>query len=105
VRARLCTVSAARLTTAELRSLYDELLDLAHNGTGHVKRQAIGDLLKLAQAAASDEDARDEETEGIAWEEMTPSQRAATRARLRKLIEEMGGTPDDASALDPKAGR
>jgi hypothetical protein len=86
VTARLAVVTARKLTTAQIDRLLDGLLDLAENGTGHVRRQAIGDLLAFARAAV---EGGDEDTAEVDWSAMTPAQRAAARAHLDTRIAEL----------------
>jgi rubrerythrin len=85
VQARLATVGARKLTAAVLAQLYDELLDQAMNSTGHVKRQAIETVFRLAQLAVEGDD----DPEGVAWADMTPAQRAAARAIVEKELAEL----------------
>jgi hypothetical protein len=96
VSARLAVVTAAKLTTSELRAVVEGLITRA-KGDGHVANAAAAQLLAMARAAV---EGGEDETDGIAYEDMTPAQRAAFRAALDKEIlaarEELGTTtPDD----------
>jgi hypothetical protein len=87
VLARHSTVRAEKLTAGAMREAYDALLDLVRNGTGHVRRQAAADLIKLASASELSGDDDDVDPAGLSFSEMTPAQRAAARAVVEREIQ------------------
>jgi len=60
-----------------LTEIFRQLIDRALHASGHVANGAAKLIFELASAGNEDEA---EEVEGVAWEEMTPAQRAAARA-------------------------
>jgi hypothetical protein len=83
VRARLAAVTARELTVPTLTEIFRQLIDRALHGYGHVANAAAKLVFELASAV--DEDER-ESVEGVAWEEMTPAQRAGARAVIDREI-------------------
>jgi hypothetical protein len=105
VQGRLAYVIASRLTIQELTDVVDGLIRRPRGG-GHVANSAAAALISLAKAAA--DGAGDEETEGVAWADMSPAQRAAARAvldreilRLAELPETEGEPDESTPSSDP----
>jgi hypothetical protein len=77
------------LTAAVLSELFDKLLDQARNSSGHVQRQAIELLLRLATLAPVE--GEQDDPEAVDLDDMTPAQRAALRARIERRPLELEG--------------
>jgi hypothetical protein len=73
----------ARANRANTDGDIPQLIERALHGSGHVANAAAKLTFELASAVTEDEA---EEVEGVAWEEMTPAQRAAARAVIDREI-------------------
>jgi hypothetical protein len=83
IHARLAAVTARELTVATLTQVYRQLIHWPVHGSGHVANGAAKLVLELGRAAIEDEP---EHIEGVAWENMTPAQRAAAPGVIDREI-------------------
>jgi hypothetical protein len=91
VAGRISTVLARELTFTEMTEIIRATLARA-KGEGQVANQAARVLVELIQLTGLDP--RDEDPEGIRWEDMTPQQRAVVRARVEKELALLDDLPE-----------